>query len=77
MSMILFLLEWAIRSSALIAVGALLLHALRVKNPSVRLAAWVAMLIGSFGLPLLTATLPGVGLTNTPIAVSVPARPTQ
>jgi hypothetical protein len=74
MSMILFLLEWAIRSSALIAVGALLLHALRVKNPSVRLAAWVAMLIGSFGLPLLTATLPGVGLTNTPIAVSVPAR---
>jgi hypothetical protein len=75
MTMILFLAEWALRSSVLIVVGALLLRALRVKDPSVRLAAWVAMLIGSLGLPLLTAALPSVRLANTPIAVSVFARP--
>jgi len=75
MTTILFLSEWALRSSVLILAGALLLRVLRVKDASVRLAAWVVMLIGSLGLPLLTTVLPSVRVTKTPIAVSVPARP--
>jgi hypothetical protein len=39
-----FLAEWALRSSILILSGALLLWALRVKDASIRLAAWTAML---------------------------------
>ena len=39
-----FLAEWALRSSILILCGALLLRALRVHDPAVRLAAWTAML---------------------------------
>jgi len=58
MTMIRFLLEWALRSSALILSGTLLLRALRVKDPSLRLAAWTAMLGGCFVMPLLTAALP-------------------
>ena len=50
-----FLAEWALRSSILILGGALLLWALRVKDSSVRLAAWTAMLLGSLAIPALTA----------------------
>ena len=75
MTTILFLAEWAVRSSVLILVGAFLLRVLRVKDASVRLAAWVVMLIGSLGLPLLTTVLPRVRVTTIPIAVSVPAPP--
>lgn len=75
MTAILFLAEWALRSSVLILAGALLLRVLRVSDASVRLAAWVVMLVGSLALPLLTTVLPSVRLTATPIAVSVPARP--
>ena len=50
-----FLAEWALRSAILILAGALLLWALRVKDSSVRLAAWTAMLIGSLAIPALTA----------------------
>jgi multidrug efflux system membrane fusion protein len=53
-----FLAEWALRSSILILSGALLLWALRVKDPSIRLAAWTAMLCGSLAIPVLTAALP-------------------
>ena len=42
-----FLAEWALRSAILIISGAVLLRALRVKDSSVRLAAWSAMLFGS------------------------------
>ena len=45
MTTIQFLAEWALRSSILILSGALLLWALRVKDPSIRLAAWTAMLL--------------------------------
>jgi uncharacterized protein (TIGR03435 family) len=58
MSTLPFLAEWALRSSILILSGALLLQALRVKDPSIRLAAWTAMLGGSLALPALTAALP-------------------
>jgi RND family efflux transporter MFP subunit len=58
MTTIQFLAEWALRSSILILTGALLLWALRVKDPSVRLAAWTAMLCGSLAMPLFTAMAP-------------------
>lgn len=54
--------EWAMRSALLIAVGALLLRALRVNDPAVRLAVWTALLAGSLSLPLLTAALPHIAL---------------
>jgi uncharacterized protein (TIGR03435 family) len=58
MTMIQFLGEWLLRSSILILAGALLLWLMRVKNPSVRLTAWTAMLAGSLLTPVLTAVLP-------------------
>ena len=60
MTPILFLASWAIRSSVLISIGSILLWALRVKSPSVRLAAWIAMLFGSLAIPLLGAALPSL-----------------
>lgn len=71
MTTILFLGEWAARSSILILAGALLLRLLRVKNPSVRLIAWTAMLAGSLAIPVLTTIVPGL-----PLAVlRVPVQP--
>ncbi len=70
-----FLAEWALRSSILIVSGALLLRGLRVKDASIRLAAWVAILCGSLTLPFLTKVLPGVTLGQTPFAVVNPAMP--
>jgi uncharacterized protein (TIGR03435 family) len=58
MTMFQFLVEWALRSSILILTGALLLRAFRVSDPSIRLAAWTAILGGSLTLPLLVAVLP-------------------
>ena len=72
MSTIQFLAEWAVRSSVLIAAGALVLVVLRVKDSSVRLAGWVALLFGSVMLPLMKTSLPPVRVTVTrPVAVSV------
>jgi len=71
MTTIQFLAEWAFRSSILILSGALLLWVLRVKSPSIRLAAWTAMLCGSLAIPAITTALPKV-----PLAVMrVAARP--
>jgi hypothetical protein len=50
--------EWIIRSSILIASGALLLWLLRVKDSSIRAAAWTVMLCGSLVIPALTLALP-------------------
>ena len=58
MNTIQFLAEWMLRSSVLILSGALLLWALRVTDPSIRLAAWTAMLCGSLAMPLFTAVAP-------------------
>lgn len=60
MTFIQFLSGWIGRSSILILSGAALVWFLRVKNPSIRLAAWIAILAGSLGIPFLTAVLPGV-----------------
>ena len=71
-----FLAEWALRSSILIVSGALLLRALRVKDPSIRLAAWTAMLCGSLAIPALTAVLPKLPLVVmrvAPVRVEAPA----
>jgi RND family efflux transporter MFP subunit len=69
MTTVLFLAEWALRSSILILGGALLLWALRVKDPAIRLAAFTAMLCGSLAMPALTGALP-----HAPLAVRlVPA----
>ena len=62
MTTIQFLAEWALRSSILILSGALLLRALRVMDPSIRLAAWTAMLCVSLAMPAITAALQGMPL---------------
>jgi RND family efflux transporter MFP subunit len=73
MTTIQFLTEWMLRSSILILSGALLLWALRVKDPSIRLAAWTAMLCGSLAMPLFTAVAPKVPLAVMPVT----ARPVE
>jgi multidrug efflux pump subunit AcrA (membrane-fusion protein) len=57
-----FFAEWAFRSSILILSGALLLQVLRVKDPSIRLGAWTALLCGSMAIPFFAAVLPRVPL---------------
>jgi RND family efflux transporter MFP subunit len=69
MTTIQFLADWALRSSILILSGALLLRALLVKDPSIRLAAWTAMLFGSLAIPALSAVLPKVSLAVIRMAV--------
>src|SRR5262249_9721709 len=64
MTTISFLLEWALRSSVLILSAALFLRVLRVKDPSIRWAAWTAILCGSLAIPLLAAALPGIPFTT-------------
>jgi beta-lactamase regulating signal transducer with metallopeptidase domain len=64
MMALLFLAQWAIRSAVLIFCGAGLVWIFRVKNAFVRLAAWSALLAGSFAIPALTLTLPMI-----PIAI--------
>ena len=76
MTTIQFLAEWGIRSSILILSGGLLLRALRVQDPAIRLTAWTAMLCGSLAIPALTAALPKVPLAMVRMAVPrVAARP--
>src|SRR3569833_758650 len=53
-----FLAEWAIRSSILIFAGALLIWAIRFKDPAIRLAAWIALLMGSLLIPVMMTILP-------------------
>ncbi len=69
MTTIPFLAEWALRSSILILIGALLLWALRVKDPSIRLTAWTAMLCGSLVIPAITAALPTAPLAVMGVAM--------
>jgi hypothetical protein len=65
------LLEWAVRSSILILVGLVLLRASRVKDPSIVLAACVAMLGSSLLVPAFRAALPTLPLpvTRSPAGV--------
>ena len=66
-----FLLEWTLRSSVVIGAGAALLWMLRIKDPSVQLAAWTAMLGSSLAIPALVLTLPAVRVPS--VTFSVPA----
>lgn len=63
-----FLVEWALRSAALILAGALLLRVFRVKAPAVTLAACIVMLVASLALPLLARKLPTIAIGSVPIA---------
>jgi Zn-dependent protease with chaperone function len=58
MTNIQLLAEWALRSSILVLGGAVLLRILRVKDPSIRLAAWIAVLCGSLAIPVVMTALP-------------------
>ncbi|MBZ5621137.1 MAG: hypothetical protein LAQ69_20785 [Acidobacteriia bacterium] len=62
MTTLIFLTEWALRSAIVVLTAALLLRALRVQDPSVRLAAWSAALAGSLLIPALAAVLPGLSV---------------
>ncbi len=73
MTTIAFLAEWAVRSSALILAGALLLWLLRVRNPSIRLAACTAMLAGSLAIPLLTGIVPRMQVAAMRVPAGLPA----
>ena len=50
-----FLGGWVLRSSVLILSGIVLLRALRVRDPSVRLTAWTAMLCASLTIAAVMA----------------------
>ncbi len=77
--MIKFVMEWAIRSSILIGCGALLLGASRIRDASLRLAAWTALLTGSMAIPFVGAVLPTVPMVwareaARPVYVETPVR---
>jgi hypothetical protein len=55
-------MEWAVRSAIIVLTAALLLKALRVQDPSIRLAAWTAALFGSLLIPALGPALPGLNV---------------
>lgn len=65
-----FIAEWMVRSSVLIAIGALVLGALRVNSASVKLAAWTAMLLASLSIPFLMMVLPALPLRVLPAQAS-------
>ena len=68
-----FLAQWGLRSTILIASGAIFLTALRVKDPAVRLAAWTAVLWVSLALPVLKISLPSLPVRARPVtAAAVP-----
>lgn len=72
MTTVWFLAGWALRSSILIAGGALLLRALRVKDAEIRLACWTALLCGSLAIPALTLVLPRLSI---PMAANAALQP--
>lgn len=67
-----FLIAWVARSAALILTGALLIRLVRATNPSLRIAAWTALLIGSLSIPLLNTALPELPLRLLPAASTQP-----
>jgi RND family efflux transporter MFP subunit len=77
MTTIQFLAEWALRSSVLTLTGALLLWVVRVKDPSIRLAAWTAMLCGSLAMPLFTAMAPRVPVPMINTAIRTARQPVR
>jgi uncharacterized protein (TIGR03435 family) len=65
-----FLAEWTLRSSVLIGAGVLLLWAFRIKDSSIRLASWTAMLFASVAVPFLVSALPPLALPSLQIPAS-------
>jgi hypothetical protein len=72
MSTVPFLVDWALRSMILIAIGVMLLWALRVKDPSIRWVAWTAMLCASLAIPVLTLTAPALRMPIMRVAAPHP-----
>lgn len=66
MNMAPFLFEWTVRSTILLVGGVLLMRALRWKDPSLRLAAWTALLAGSLAIPALMTVFPAIGFRILP-----------
>ncbi len=64
------LAEWALRATALAGLVGLLLLALRIKDVSLRLAAWTAVLAGALLIPLAAVVMPQLL-----ISVPKPSRP--
>ncbi len=77
MNTIQFLAEWAVRSSLLIGVATAALWALRVKDSSIRLAAWTAVLMGSLLIPVMSASLPTVPVHVTHAAQAIAPIPIE
>jgi multidrug efflux pump subunit AcrA (membrane-fusion protein) len=77
MPMLDLLAQWTIRSAILILIGALILSAFRVKDPSTRLAAWIAVLVASMAIPAMTTVLPAIPLTVMETRVPDAAAPTS
>jgi len=67
MTFLSFLGWWALRSSAVVVITAVLLQLFRVRNPSVRLASWTAALLASTLIPLVAPALPAVYLPAAPV----------
>ena len=69
-----FLAGWIIRSSILVAGGALMLWLSRAKDSSVRAVVWTALLFGSIAIPALNLASPKTflpALRKTPAGVAV------
>jgi beta-lactamase regulating signal transducer with metallopeptidase domain len=58
-----FLIHWIVRSALLILAGDILLRVFRVRNASVRSAAWRAVLCASAAMPILSGLLPSFPLS--------------
>lgn len=71
MTTLAFVAQWALRSAAIVVVATLLLRVCRMKDASVRLAVYVAVLFASLSIPMLSAIVPAVPLiTLRPASVS-------
>ena len=57
-----FLINWMVRSAILTLAGAMLLRIFRVRDASIRLASWTAILCASATIPLLSGILPDLPL---------------
>lgn len=71
--MITMLVDWAVRSSILILGAALALRLLRVKDASMRSAAWTAILCASLAIPALTRSMPALAFPAARAVASAPA----
>ena len=75
MSAVPFLAGWTLRSAAILLAGAASLRLLRVKDPRVRLAVWIATLCGSLVMPALSAALADYPLAIVRVAMPSVAMP--